>query len=112
MSLVRFIERRAKVLSDLMFGDIQEQAAGAVTGNNVTTMFKPQLRDQVKGNVFATTVISLESTEELSQTTSGPEMPESVEWPCCVLSHNLEECKQFQKRKHKENIDFLKERGI
>lgn len=112
-SLVRFIDRCAKILSDLLFGDIHEQATGAVTGKNVNTMFKPQLCDQVKGNVFATTVMSLESTEDqLSQTTSGPEMPEIVESPCCALSHNLEECKHFQKRKHMEKIDFLLERGI
>lgn len=109
--LVTFIERRVSILSDPLFGDIQDQSTNAAV-NKTLTRFKSQPRNKVRGSVVATTVTSLEPPEEVEEPPFHPEKAESVGCLCCSRNHSLEECKQFKGKKHKEKLLFLREKRI
>lgn len=106
-SLVAFIEKRVKVLSDPLFGDIQDSSG---VGGKDNTKFKLQHRERAKGNVVATTVASMDPSESDLETSDLPTIKEE-QCLCCGLSHALEKCKQFQRKGHKEKMSLLKERG-
>lgn len=107
--MVAFIERRVKILSDPLFGNIQDSSS--VGGKN-DIKFKLQPRERTKGNVVATTVASMDSPESNLETISTLENMKDRQCLYCERSHALEECKQFQRKSHKEKMTFLKERGV
>ena len=57
IDLVTFMERRVRILSNPLFGNIQDPSYG-VTGTKPLTRFNPQSGNKVKGNIVATTVTS------------------------------------------------------
>lgn len=70
MDLVIFIERRVRILSDPLFGDIQDPST-SVTGTRTYDRFKSQPSNRVRGgNVVATTVTSMDWPEEAMEPTS------------------------------------------
>ena len=102
--LVKFIERQVMILSDPLFGNIQDPKQTS----NVKPV-KPREKSCPKSN-FATTVtpISVESNGEKSNAPISHN-------PClfCKKSdHTLEKCAQIMERSHREKIGFLKEKGI
>ena len=103
MDMVMFIERCVRILSDSLFGEIQESSG--VAGIKTVTGFKAQPRNKMKGNVVATTITSMGAPEKVKEPTSGPEKAECL---CCARSHSLEDCKQFKGWKHKEKIQILR----
>lgn len=104
--LVTFIERRVSILSDPLFGDIQDPSSSAA-GIKTLTRFKSQPRSRVKGSVASTDL-----SEEINEPASFPGKSEKAACLCCTHTHSLEECKQFKGKKHKEKILFLRERGV
>lgn len=93
--LVTFIERCVKMLSDPIFGNIQNH-------ENLSRSSSQSRR--VNRNVFATTVTSLNPQEEIEQ-------PKISADGCifCANGHTLNECQQFKLKWHKEKIEWLKE---
>lgn len=110
-NLVMFIERRVSILSDPLFGEIQDPLSG-IAGVKTVTTFKSQPRNRVKGNVVATTVTSMEVTDGSERPTLEPKKGEKAGCLCCARSHLLEECKQFKGKMHKEKMQFLKGKGV
>lgn len=117
--IVHFIQRQARILTDLVFGDIQDVSPAINRGLNQTTM-KPTSRP--KGSSFATTVTSVENnntakgTENNSTATKGrsPDTIPSAKKVClfCEGGHTLEFCPRLEKRTHAEKITFLREKGV
>lgn len=104
--LVTFIERRVSILSDPLFGNIQDSPPD-VAGTKTLTRFKSQPRNRITGNIVATTVTSRHLSERVKELTLPPGKERKAGCLCCARSHPLEECKQFSGRKHKEKIYFL-----
>lgn len=111
IDLVTFIERHVRILSDPLFGDIQESSFG-VTGMKTLTRFKQQPKERMKGNNFAITVAHMDSVlgSESLKSDSGNAVKDDC--LCCSNKHSLEECDQFSSKKHKDKIDFLKVKGV
>lgn len=66
----------------------------------------------MKGNIVATTVTSMTLSEKGEEPPAQLGRSVKAECLCCSHSHTLEECKQFNGKRHKENIQFLRERGV
>ena len=112
IDLVMFIERHVRILSDPLFGEIQESSG--VAGIKTVSGFKAQPRNKMKGNVVATTVTSMEVPEKTKGFASDPgsgqlKGPNSL---CCARGHSLEDCKQFKGKKHKEKVLLLRGKGV
>lgn len=97
--LVTFIECRVSILSDPLFGNIQDSSTNAA-GNKTLTRFKSQPRNKVEGSVVASTVTYMELLEEVKELTFDPGKADRVGCLCCSRNHSLEECKQFKGKKH------------
>lgn len=95
--LVCFIERQTSIISDPVFGDIQDSSS--------TYKVKPKapLKSHAKGS-FATNV-DVKLSEQIPRNTNNS---------CifCNGSHVLESCSQFVTKEHREKIMFLKLNGI
>lgn len=70
MDIVTFIERQLKIVSDPVFGDIQNTPSS--TGSKPMNMnrMKSQIRPKFKGDSFATTVTTIETPAVEDQTRS------------------------------------------
>lgn len=109
-NITDFIERQLKILTDPVFGNIQD--APPVTINKGVNKFKLQPRSGMKGTSFATTVASVENKTQPA--TKGKEQTFTARRMClcCGGEHTLETCNRLEKRTHKEKIGFLKENGV
>ena len=105
--LVIFIERHVRILSDPLFGNIQDPGLGAA-GPKPLSRFKAQPRERVKESVAATTVTSL----NISEGTEESKKMLETGCLCCGHGHTLDVCKELNAKKHKEKIQFLRERGV
>ena len=109
--LVAFVERHVKILSDPLFGDIQDPVFAAA-GTKTLTRFKSYPGNRVKGNIVATTVTSMTSSERGEEPPAELVKSVRVGCLCCSYSHTLEECKLFNGKGHKEKIQLLREKGV
>lgn len=93
--LVEFIERHVRILSDPLFGDLQDYSS------NTTSLSRPksQPSNRMKGNVVASTVTAMDTHKELKQPGSFKENKKEL-CVCCSMEHSLENCKQFKKKRH------------
>lgn len=105
MDLVAFIERCVGILSDPLFGDIQDTSTG-VAGTRYIS--QPSNR----GNIVAATVVSMDWPEEARKPTADRGKTEKSGCLCCTQEHSLEECEHFNGRKQKEKLHFLREQGV
>lgn len=99
VSLVSFIERQASVMSDPIYGNIQDL-------NSVKIKPKLMLKPKPKGT-FATNLNVKAHQESRNQ----DRIPDNS---ClfCKEDHELKSCIEFEKRVHKEKITFLRQNGI
>lgn len=105
--LVVFIERHVKILSDPIFGDIQDSPSGITHALSRSTS---QIRNRVKGNVFAPTVTTEDQREEDGELLHAGSNETAC--PFCACRHSFNECKQFEDKRHKDKIGWLKQRGV
>jgi len=108
--LVKFIERQVKILSDPLFGNIQD--AKQTSTVKTSTIIKSRERSSPRSS-FATTVTPMETAVE----SNGVERNLFISSHnyclfCNKIDHTLERCPQMKKKKHREKIDFLKEKGV
>lgn len=108
--LVTFMEYRVNILSDPLFGDIQDPSSSAAVMKTFTR-FKLQPRNRTRGSVVATTVTSIGFHEETREPIPNPKKTDKTGCLFCTRTHLLEECKKFIGTNHKEKSIFLKERG-
>ena len=98
--LVRFLESQVKILTDPVFGNIQDP--------NAPKSSKPTILRRPKS--FATSITNTDSQSPQSQDSS-----QAASKPFCLFcsgAHTMDACHQFKRKLHKDKIEFLKERGI
>ncbi|XP_030596228.1 uncharacterized protein LOC115787620 [Archocentrus centrarchus] len=108
--VVVFLEKHVRILSDPIFGDIEAHVPQNIAGSRPSSKFKLQTRTRGTERSFATTVTSIDSSEDKSMTSSLQK--QSLHCYCCSCAHLLEKCQLFKGKKHREKIRFLKEKGI
>lgn len=107
--LVQFIERRVKILSDPLFGDIQDPHISSAP--RLPSRLNSQPRSYVRGNIVAAAVTE-ELFEDVKEQPLGTEHMEEAKCLWCDRCHLVEECKQFKGKMHKEKILFLRQKGV
>lgn len=109
--VVSFIERQVRIISDPVFGCIQSVDKGVFNKQNDVNKWKPQSlkKPKLKGNSFATSITDVDrsTVKEVKANFSNP-----VTCLFCLQNHSLEQCKQFEKTRHREKVNFLKEKAI
>lgn len=95
-----FIERQVKILSDPVFGNIQDVTPAGGKKMNIRTI-QPKARSS-----FATTITAMPELKEHSKITNNR--------IClfCGGEHSLDVCNKLTRRSHSEKMNFLKTRGI
>lgn len=94
--LVIFIERQVKIVSDPLFGDIQDVQCGSA---GLKGAKKSQAKfSRVRSDSFATTVTVVDSTKASRSSCSVSQRQDSMEKAnrvcvCCSRVHSLEESK-------------------
>ena len=78
--LVAFVERHVKILSDPLFGDIQDPVFAAA-GTKTLTRFKSYPGNRVKGNIVATTVTCGQTHPTVLHIKRQPAAPEQKKQP-------------------------------
>lgn len=112
--LVDFIERQVKILSDPLFGNIQDAKPAATVKSSTKTREKSRPR----GSSFATAVTPVKTSVQENLTTNGMKgnVPTTNSQSSCLFcnksGHTLGRCPQIRKKMHREKIDFLKEKGV
>lgn len=98
VDLVSFIEKQANIVSDPIFGDIQDSSSSK---GKPKVLVKPKSK-----GIFATNV-----HVNSPQTTSKDSQPSSS---ClyCNKGHELMSCLQFEKQPHREKLNFIRQNGI
>lgn len=115
--LVAFIERQVKIISDPLFGDIQDTASGSPALKSVNKFKSHSKFGKVRGSSFATTVTVVDAAKATGRSNPVSLKQDSKErvkdeCVCCSQFHRLEECPKLKGKKHKDKIDFLKEKGM
>ncbi len=108
--IVNFVERQVKIMTDPVFGNIQD--VPTLIGSKSVNKGKSQSYLKTKRSSFATTVRAMERKSEIG--TNRKEMVSLSNKSClfCKCEHTLELCPLLEKRSHGEKISFLKENGI
>lgn len=106
MDIASFVEKQVKILTDPVFGNIQDTAI-----STKQMKYKTHPRSSTRGTSFATTVNTVERTAQPVNKAKEIRLPAKKICPCCSGGHTLDVCAQLEKMEHKEKIDFLKENG-
>lgn len=111
--LVHFIERQAKMVSDPLFGDIQDPTPKKdIKGFKPSSFAKAKSTPTYHGSSFATVTTSEVSakTQPLNQDKPVAVVPK----PCLVCNedHAIESCQEIIKKPNKERVEILKKKGI
>lgn len=104
--LVAFIERQAKILSDPIFGDIQDPSPATNTKGHVKGISRSSFS---KGNSFATSATAMTTPNASSHLQHNTTEDQCV---CCNHNHRLENCSRFKLMLHEEKINLLKDKGL
>lgn len=98
--IVDFIERQVKILSDPVFGNIQDVTPAGGKKMNIRTI-QPKARSS-----FATTITAVPELKEHGKITT---------YRSCLFcsgEHSLDVCNKLTRRSHSEKMNFLKTKGI
>nr|XP_055059768.1 uncharacterized protein LOC129443292 [Misgurnus anguillicaudatus] len=118
--VVTFIEYQVKVISDPIFGSIQNLETKPTGKPKDIYKFKPQSQSKpkFKGDSFATNVIHVDkpivgktksTNDEHSSSQSKSNLSSCL---FCSQGHSLEQCTGFGKKKHREKVSFIKEKAV
>lgn len=107
--LVKVIERHVSVLSDPLYGNINDTPLGP-NGGRVASRPRSYTEQRTKGKSFATTIAPVESEQArgLRTTSSRRIYAVAPTCACCAQSHSLDRCEQLKRMKHRDKIDFFK----
>lgn len=109
IDITNFIERQVKILTDPVFGNIQDLPSltldKGVNKSNLTS------RAGIKGTSFATTVMAVENKAKPGTRKEHVESARRT-CMCCGGGHILDLSSQFGKKAHMEKIGFLREKGV
>ena len=108
--IANFIERQVKILTDPVFGNIQDSQSIIIS--NRTNKSKSQFRPGHKGSSFATNVSPVENKYQSARKEKEIKQTGRKACICCGGGHTLDVCVQMGKMVHEKKIGFLKENGI
>lgn len=110
--VVSFIKCQVRIISDPVFGCIQNVDKGILNKQKDVNKWKPQSlsKPKLKGNSFATSITDVDrSTVKEVKTESEhltlqfkSNLSNPVACLFCSQNHSLEQCKQFEKTRHRE----------
>lgn len=112
--LVSFLDKQAKVMTDLLFGDIKEPVPPDKK-EKMKMSGKCAKREGHKRSSFATVTCTEEPTRHTPTCRSeGASHSGAFSKPClfCEKNHTLEMCRLIRDKPHKDRIDFLKRSGL
>lgn len=111
--LVRVIERHVQILSDPLYGNISDSPS-ATTGQRAVNRPRVSPEQRTKGKSFATTITPVKVECTTGSRTISPRHNSASALFCayCSQSHLLEHCQQFKCKKHRDKINFLKEKHL
>lgn len=104
--IANFVGKEVKILTDPVFGNIQD------TASTKPHKFKSHLRSNIQGTSFATTVNQAEGTTKPRYEAKPTNLPVKRKCPCCSGEHRWDACAWLEKMAHKEIIDYLKKNGF
>ncbi|KAK7930431.1 hypothetical protein WMY93_006826 [Mugilogobius chulae] len=108
IDITYFVEKQVRILTDPVFGNIQDMAPPARNMNKSKSNTHPNY----KGASFATTINSVATTSQPVAGVKHIEPALNKGCPCCTGSHELKVCARLEKMDHKDKIDFLKKMGV
>lgn len=110
IDLVNFIERQVKIVTDPVFGNIQDPQHPS-RPVNVKASCSSQLRQRRKESSYITNVTSVRE-----EAMARPAEHSTTSTYCCLFclqrNHTLGQCSQFKAKAHREKINFIKDKGI
>ena len=107
VDLVNFIEKQVKIVSDPMFGNINEPST------TTNTKISSQLKLKRKSGSFATSVNSVNERDKHNFKVFPVSQNNQIKCLFCHYSnHALDKCSQFNSRTQQEKMHFLKEKGV
>lgn len=110
--LVKIIERHVQILSDPLYGNINDSPSG-MAAPRVVNRQRSYSDQRVRGKSFATTVAPVESERARVSSPVAPNRSSSTSvCACCALRHPLEHCQQFKRKKHRDKMNLIKEREL
>ncbi|XP_024116907.1 uncharacterized protein LOC112138581, partial [Oryzias melastigma] len=106
--ITEFIEKQVKVLTDPVFGNIQD----APPGSRSLTKPPSQIRFGMKESSFGTMVTPV--SDKFRTETQEKKCTQMLRKKClfCGEDHTLDSCEQLEKKPRKEKIGFLRENGV
>ncbi|XP_073713144.1 uncharacterized protein [Misgurnus anguillicaudatus] len=108
-TLVEFIERQVKILTDPVFGDIQDPAQRAhIVRPKQSMSVKPKFTNKS----FTANATTVDVNTSLKQRNSASIVQHKPYCLFCSGVHLLGSCSWFKRKRHTDKISFLKERGI
>lgn len=106
MDIANFVEKQVKILTDPVFGNIQDTATSTKQRKH-----KPLPCSSIRGTSFTATVNRVERIAQPVSKTKDIKPAAKKICPCCTGGHTLDVCARLEKMSHKQKIDFLKENG-
>ena len=103
--LVRFLECQVKILTDPVFGNIQDPTTPKVP--KITSK-----RPKSTGSSFATSITNVDYNSQAPQSQDSSQAANKLFCLFCSGAHTMDACQQFKRKMHRDKITFLKERGI
>ncbi len=106
--IVEFVEKQVKVLSDPVFGDIQDRQG--------TSKFKTPVLKPVRGSSFAINVaasfLAKKPSNVQSQQAHCSASKSNGTCLICAKQHLLERCFALKEKTQRDKLEFLKAKGI
>ncbi len=108
--LVTFVEKQVKIVSDPLFGNIQDlpPVSRSKTSNASHT------KQRRNGSTFATSVTAVKERDKIYTDSNIKSSSAQSDLKCCLFckqtSHTLDKCSQL--KMHRDKINFIKENGI
>ena len=105
VDLVNFIEKQVKIVSDPLFGNIQD------TPSSSQARTATHMKQRKKGGTFATNVNSVKGGDDNRKIAPTPD--DQIKCIFCQhTNHELDKCSQLKSKTQQDKIHSLKERGI
>nr|XP_049612597.1 uncharacterized protein LOC125990036 isoform X1 [Syngnathus scovelli] len=111
--LVDYIDRQTKIVSDPLFGDLQEVSL-STKQKEKSSFVKIAKESTPRSSSFATSVDTekqeFSQSNQVTKTDNGKLAQNNCLY--CDKNHGLGNCEKFQKLAHKDKIEYLKFKGL
>jgi len=105
LDFVNFIEKQVKIVSDPLFGSINDVSPASYTKLSM------QVKQKRKSGKFATSInVPKDGYKEMENLTAHGHQLKCMF--CSLTNHTLEKCFQFRRKTQQDKMQFLKEKGI